>query len=57
MVYCNTSATVDIYKIFVVIEALKSVVAIAPVHIGDILLENAADSGVNVIATKEVRQR
>jgi CxxC motif-containing protein len=26
----------------------------APVHIGDIILENAADTGVNIIATKDV---
>ncbi len=57
MVSCKTATPVDKNKMFDVIEALEDVVAIAPVHIGDVLLENAADSGVNVIATKEVRHR
>ena len=29
----------------------------APIHIGDILVENIAKTGVNFIATKEVGER
>ena len=32
---------------------LKVVKVQAPVHIGDVVLKNAADTGVDVIATKE----
>jgi CxxC motif-containing protein len=41
-------------KIFNCIKALKGVVVKAPVNIGDVILENVADSGVNIIATKKV---
>lgn len=41
-------------KIFEVMEELKNVVAKAPVHIGDVVLENAAGTGVPVVATKDV---
>lgn len=38
-------------------ECIKSLVGIrvtAPVHIGDIIVENVADTGVNIIATRNV---
>lgn len=41
-------------KIKECMKALKQVTVPAPVHIGDVLLENAAGTGVDVIATKEV---
>ncbi|MCI1946055.1 DUF1667 domain-containing protein [Clostridium luticellarii] len=41
-------------KIFDCIKALKGVVVKAPVNIGDVILENVADSGINIIATKKV---
>ena len=41
-------------KIFEVLEELKGLTVEAPVHIGDVLLENAAGTGVNVIATRNV---
>ena len=34
--------------------ALAGVKVKAPVHIGDVLVENILDSGVNMIATSEV---
>ena len=40
--------------IFPCIQALKKVQVHAPVAIGDVILENAAGTGVNVIATKNV---
>ena len=36
---------------------LKTVVVSAPVHIGDVILENAAGCGVPVIATKNVERK
>ena len=41
-------------KIFEVLEELRGLTVEAPVHIGDVLLENAAGTGVNVIATRNV---
>lgn len=36
------------------IQALKDICLQAPVHIGDVVAENICESGVNVIATREV---
>ncbi|MFC0906308.1 DUF1667 domain-containing protein [Clostridium sp. MT-14] len=41
-------------KIFDCIRALKGIVVKAPINIGDVILKNVADSGVNIIATKKV---
>ena len=41
-------------KIFEIMEALKSVRVKAPVKIGQVILENAAGTGVPVVATKDV---
>ena len=43
-------------KIFACIEDLKEVVLTAPVHVGDVVKENIAGTGVPVIATREVGQ-
>lgn len=40
--------------IFACVKALKNVRAKAPVHIGDVVLENVAGTGVDVVATREV---
>ncbi|MGM9536995.1 MAG: DUF1667 domain-containing protein [Candidatus Onthomonas sp.] len=42
-------------KIFQVMEDLRSVIVRAPVSIGDVVLENAAGTGVSVVATKNVQ--
>ena len=54
MVSCKTAADIPKGKIFAVTEALKAVCAKAPVTIGDVLLANVADTGVDIIATKNV---
>lgn len=41
-------------KVFECVKALKEIVIKAPVNIGDIVLENFAGTGVNIVATKEV---
>ena len=41
-------------KIFEIAKALKEVTVKAPVHIGDVVLQDVADTGVDVIATKNV---
>lgn len=54
MVSVKTASDVPKEKIFACIEALKGICLEAPVHIGDIVVENAADTGINFIATSEV---
>ena len=41
-------------KIFDCVKALKDVTVKAPVHIGDVIVSNVADTGVDMIATKSV---
>lgn len=41
-------------KIFECMKALKGVKVQAPVHMGDVIVKNVADTGVDVIATKSV---
>lgn len=41
-------------KIFDCIRALKGIEVTAPVHIGDVILKNAADTGGDIVATKNV---
>lgn len=54
MVSCKTASDIPKGKIFEVAESLKAVCAKAPVAIGDVLLTNAAGTGVDIIATKNV---
>ena len=54
MVSCKTAADIPKGKIFDVTNALKGVVAKAPVAIGDVLLADAAGTGVDIVAKKNV---
>ncbi|MBE5799406.1 MAG: DUF1667 domain-containing protein [Clostridiales bacterium] len=54
MVSVKTESDIPKGKIFECVKALKDVEMIAPVKIGDIVIENVAGTGVNVIATKNV---
>ena len=53
-VSCKTEKDIPKGKIFDVVKELKNVVVTAPVAIGDVVLENVAGTGVNVIATKNI---
>lgn len=55
MVSCKTAQDVPKGSIFAVVGALKDVTVSAPVAIGDVILPNAAGTGVDVIATKNIR--
>lgn len=55
MVSCKTKEPVDKAKIFDVMEALNGVVVQAPISIGDVLVADAAGTGVDIIATKEIK--
>lgn len=40
-------------KIFQCVKALKGVTVKAPVHIGDVIVPNVADTGVDIVATRD----
>ena len=41
-------------KIFDIMIEIREVTVTAPIHIGDVIIKNVADTGVDVIATKDV---
>jgi len=55
-VSCKTKEPVPKEKIFDVMNEIASASCKAPVKIGDILLQNCAGTGVQVVATKSVRE-
>ena len=56
-VSCKTKSDIPKGMIFDVARALKDVVAQAPVCIGDVLVENVAGTGVEIVATSSARAR
>lgn len=54
MVSVKTRDDVPKGKIFECVQALKGLTVQAPVSIGDVILSNAAGTGVDIIATKGV---
>ncbi|MCD8324650.1 MAG: DUF1667 domain-containing protein [Clostridiales bacterium] len=54
MVSVKTASDIPKGKIFDCVKQLKGVEVSAPVHIGQVIVENVAGTGVPVIATKEV---
>lgn len=54
VVSCKTRTDIPKGKIFDVARALKAVTVPAPVTIGQVLVDNVADTGVEIIATKNV---
>ena len=54
-VSCKTKSDIPKGKIFDVARALKEVEAKAPVCIGDVLVEDVAGTGVEIVATSNVR--
>lgn len=55
VVSVKTRSDIPKDKIFACIQELKDITAEAPVHMGDILIEDVAGTGVPVIATKDIR--
>lgn len=50
----KTKADIPKNKIFEVMEEIKKAEVTAPVKIGDVIVSNAASTGVDVVATKNV---
>lgn len=57
VVSVKTKEAIPKEKIQDCIEALKGVMVNAPVKIGDVILEDVADTGISVIATKNVDKK
>lgn len=53
MVSVKTKEDIPKDKIFDCVKALKGLTVKAPVHIGDVILPDAAGTGVDIVATKE----
>ncbi len=51
----KTASDIPQGKIRECLMALKGVTLMAPVRIGDVVVRNVADTGVDVVATKEIR--
>ena len=56
VVSVKTKSDIPKSKIFDCVKALKEVIVQAPVKIGDVILSNVADTGVDVVATKSVKE-
>lgn len=54
VVSVKTKGEIPKEKIFDCVNALRTVKVTAPVRIGQVLLENAAGTGVGIVATKDV---
>lgn len=52
----KTKSDIPKSKIFDCVKALKEVIVQAPIAIGDVILSNIADTGVDVVATKSVEE-
>lgn len=53
-VSCKTASDIPKSKIYDVMADINAAVASAPVRIGDVLIENAAGTGVAVVATANI---
>lgn len=56
MVSVKTKEDVPKNKVFDCVRALKGVTVKAPVHIGDVIVPDAAGTGVDIVATKNVEE-
>lgn len=54
MVSVKTNRDIPKGKIFDCVMALKGAKVKAPVHIGDVIVSNIAETGVDIVATKEI---
>ena len=57
LVSVKTKEDIPKDKIFACMQEINAAIAKAPIEIGDIILENAADRGIPVVATKAVAGR
>ncbi len=55
-VSCKTASDIPKDKIFAVMHDINHVKCDAPVHIGDVLIEDVAGTGVSVVATRDIKK-
>lgn len=53
VVPCKTAAPIPKGKMFDCMAAINNEVIDAPIHLGDILIKNVCDTGVDIVATNE----
>ena len=56
MVSVKTQNDIPKEKIMDIMKSIEDVKVEAPVPIGDVIVANAADTGVNIIATKDIKK-
>ena len=56
MVSVKTQNYIPKEKIMDIMKSIEDIKVEAPVHIGDVIVANAADTGVNIIATKDIKK-
>ena len=57
MVSVKTKEDIPKEKIFDCVKALKNVQVEAPVHIGDVIVDNIAETGVDIVATRNIERK
>jgi len=57
VVSVKTASDIPKNKIFDVMEEIKKASVAAPVHIGDVIIENCAGTGVEIVATGNVEKK
>ena len=53
-VSCKTKTDIPKGKVYDIIKDICGITVIAPVHIGDVIKHNVANTGVDMVATKEI---
>lgn len=56
IVSVKTAAEIPKNRIGDIMNCLRTIEVIAPVQIGDVIIDNAAGTGVNIIATRTIRK-
>lgn len=57
MLSVKTASDIPKSKIRECMDAVRNIVVIAPIEMGDVILHNVAETGVDIIATKKVGKR
>lgn len=53
---CKTKSPIPKDKIFDCMKEIKMSSAVAPIEIGDVLIKNVANTGIDVVATKQIKK-
>ena len=55
-VSCKTRSPIPKNKIFECMDVIRKTEVVSPVSIGDVLIKNVADTGIDVVATKNIKK-